>query len=307
MNSEQDIRMQEADLVDEMFSMIEGYQKSILFFSAMESTKARNFLLDYFGLIAPDLSRQKRARLLNGFSQWAKYHKHEMKEIWKNLSVCLEEGRPVCEDSHARIPLGLYSHGMGLRNRGMENLWNTKLLGPHVKGKIILDIGGGCGYWAQFLKWSLHATFVTIVERKEIVDQDMIFLPEKARGFKVIPKDFIEVEEEDLKDHFPEVFFLSEVLHGKSEGSNILLLKKISSLFPLHSQLKIIINELFPPHNLLFSLQMKLHTYDGKPYRPHAILNMIEGVFKVKNAEGAHNGPRHYLQVFEVETVEEEK
>lgn len=283
-----------------LFRLVEGYQWSFLLFSSTESETAKKLIIDYLEELFPDIDPKQINHALTHFSDWADYHRIDMARTWIHLSECLESGKPVHKRTHDGIDLGKYSMGLSLRNKALAPLFPCDTIGPLVKDKVVVDMGGGAGFWSQFISKTLGARKVFLVDRPEITEQGCsMFLPDNEDP-KVISKNFDDLETKDFGDYTPDVFFFSEVLHGKTPGENRSLLRSLTHLVPDNESFTIIVNELCPEKNPLFILQMKLHTRGGGPCTPTDVSSWIHASYTVHKWEWENWGPRHYVASFEV-------
>jgi hypothetical protein len=246
----------------------------------LESGKARNILENYLSSKLVDITSAEITKALGALRVWADYHRLDMCKIWTNLTECLETDKPALPNSHEGIDLQLYSQGLFYRNIGMKSMYPREFLKSIVAGKVVADVGCGAGSWSLYFKRWLGVAEVYAIDRPEIIEHFLDDVPiGEDSQIHVIPKAFEDVTQEDFQTP-PEVFFFSEVIHGKTRQENISLFEKMPSLTS-HRRFHVIINELDLQSNPFFELQMRLHTKGGGVYWPGELNNLLGGIGEI--------------------------
>jgi len=298
MGIEKKVSSEKIDIWEMLWGMLESYQRSFLFFSAYESAKARDHLDELIIAAIPGITRGEITRVMTSLKVWADYHHRDMCKFWVHLTEALEDDKPVVHDTHEGIDLQLYIQGLNIRNLGLRKYIPINFLGSIVKEKVVADLGCGGGFWSSVLAGA-GASIVYAIDRQEIISDH--FNPfHYHKNIIPIGKPFDELVTADFAGAgLPEVFFLSEVIHGKSRSEILGLFARFSDWTP--GNFHVIVNELHPKKNPLFHLQMRLHTRGGSTYWPGEINTMLSPLYDVKSWYSEDWGPRHWIGSWLVE------
>lgn len=163
-------------------------------------------------------------------------------------------------DVHGTSMLPLYVKGLVERNQYIWSGTDFNSWAAFAKGKKILDVGFGGGFYARKFCELNPDLKVYGVEKRDVADYVMKNI--------VMPDNFIILNMEEIKNLGPtyDVIFFSEVFHGRSVEQIKTMLGTYRSL--LNEKGQIFINELWneTPLGDLFSMNMLIHGKDGRLY-----------------------------------------
>lgn len=249
----------------EIFSLIQGYQKSALLFSI-------NSLPDNERLMQLMRYYPNEYLELSNLDKFINYHTFNY-DLWKSIGYSMKTNIPVVK-SHSDLNLEDYLIGLNQRNRLAWKDCDYQDIFGFVKDKTVLDFGcGGCFYSDIF---SSMANKVYCYDKPDVIS----FVKEKI----ILREDKCSVIDdlEFLSYTNVDIIWISEVIHGKG-------IDEVKDLLHfLKGYLKeggiIVINELHPntPLGELFDLQMKLHTKNGKLYKCDEIIKLFNKITLVK-------------------------
>jgi len=247
---------------DEVFNTILGYRDIALMGTmTQESTVECHQFANYWPSFATELTQ---------LQHYIRYEYFNYK-LWLTLHDCKEGINKIEQVVHSHDDLPLADYVLGLQERNKIVWQGIDLIKEFdfMDSKRILDFGFGSGFYT--FKFGTKANIVYGLEKQDVHDfyiNNLLSLQPFNLSF-VPCSDLLEIPY-DL-----DVIWLSEVIHGKSEGEILELIPQLKHHLKVDGIL--VVNELKPDTALSkhFNVQMKLHTSGGKLYTMQDIIDLI--------------------------------
>ena len=244
--------------VDEILNTILGYRDIALLGAIMNKEDAVEW--HSFDIFWPSFASE-----LTRLQHYIKYEYFNY-ILWLKLMDCKGDLSRIEQviQSHSDLPIEDYVLGLKERN---SLIWQDIDLLTEFKfmeNKVILDFGYGSGFYSTY--FVIKGGHVYGIEKPDIY----AYVGNPVSNSLFTPLTLLYKLPELI-----DIVWLSEVIHGKSEGEIIELIQHLKEHMKPESLL--VINELKSntPLSKHFNIQMKLHTSGGKLYSMQNIIDLI--------------------------------